>query len=303
MVRGAAGQENMRPFSGAILGSLWMLSSCIFYACSASLVREIGDTYTPYQLTMIRSLIAVAVLAPFYLREGGSLMFIPKRFFMHLLTGVFTYLGIVFWFFATASMPIADFFALQFVTPLLTMAFAIIFLREQSDVRSWLAALIGFSGVLVILRPGIIEVSFAAVAALISALFYASDNTVIKSLSRNVSPTMIVYYAHLLMIPISLPMAYTTWKTPDAYDFTVIVAICLCLTIAYLSVTKAIALTVARVVQPVNFMRMPIAAIFGWVLFNEFPDIWTWIGAVIIFGATTYAVRRGARTAKGYKNS
>ena len=114
---------------------------------------------------------------------------------------------------------------------------------------------------------------------------------------------MIVYYAHLLMIPISLPMAYTTWKTPGAYDFTVIVAICLCLTIAYLSVTKAIALTVARVVQPVNFMRMPIAAIFGWVLFNEFPDIWTWIGAVIIFVATTYAVRRGARTAKGYKNS
>ena len=286
----------MKQLPGAILGSLWMLSSCFFYALAASLVREVGDTYTAFQMTMIRSLIAVIVLAPVYLGEGGKLIFIPKRFFMHFLTGVFTYLGIIFWFFATASMPIADFFALQFVTPLLTMAFAIIFLREKADARSWGAALIGFAGVLVILRPGIIEISFAAVAALISAVFYASDNTVIKSLSKGVSATMIVYYAHLLMIPISIPMAVITWKQPTMYDLGVIVALCLCLTMAYLSVTKAISLTVASVVQPVNFMRMPIAAVFGWVLFNEFPDFWTWFGAIIIFCATTYAVRRGAKT-------
>ena len=286
----------MNQLSGAILGSLWMLSSCIFYAVAASLVREVGDTYTAFQMTMIRSFVAVVVLAPVYLSEGGKLIFIPKRFFMHFLTGVFTYLGIIFWFFATASMPIADFFALQFVTPLLTMVFAVIFLAEKTDVRSWIAALVGFAGVLVILRPGIIEISFAAMAALISAVFYASDNTVIKSLSKGVSATMIVFYAHLLMIPISIPMAIVTWKQPTLYDFGVIVVLCLCLTMAYLSVTKAISLTVARVVQPVNFMRMPIAAIFGWVLFNEFPDIWTWFGAIIIFCATTYAVRRGAKT-------
>ena len=231
-----------------------------------------------------------------YLRmKGGKLLFIPKRFFMHFLTGVFTYFGIIFWFFATAVMPIADFFALQFVTPLLTMAFAIIFLGEKTDARSWIAALIGFVGVLVILRPGIIEISFAAMAALISAVFYASDNTVIKSLSKSVSATMIVYYAHLLMIPISIPMAIITWNQPTLYDFGVIVALCLCLTMAYLSVTKAISLTVARVVQPVNFMRMPIAAAMGFMVFGEFPDLWTWFGAVIIFGAAWYAIQQGKK--------
>jgi len=285
----------VKSLPGAVLGSLWMLSSCVFYAAAASLVREIGDSYTAYQMTLIRSVVAVAVLAPLYMREGGKLFFIPERFFMHFLTGLFTYLGIIFWFIATASMPIADFFALQFVTPLLTMAFAVIFLRESADAKSWIAAMIGFSGVLVILRPGIIEISFAAMAALISAVFYASDNTVIKSLSKGATAVMIVYYAHLLMIPISVPLAIVTWKDPTLYDFGIIVAICLCLTMAYLSVTKAISLTIARVVQPVNFMRMPIAAVFGWVLFSEFPDIWTWVGAVIIFCATTYAVRRGTQ--------
>lgn len=273
-----------------------MLSSCVFYAAAASLVREVGDTYTAYQMTFIRSLVAVIALAPVYLSGSGKLFFVPPRFFMHFLTGVFTYLGIIFWFFATASMPIADFFALQFVTPLLTMAFAIFFLREKADARSWIAALIGFAGVLVILRPGIIEISFAAMAALISAVFYASDNTVIKSLTKGASATMIVFYAHLLMIPISIPMAIVTWKQPTLYDFGIIVTLCLCLTMAYLSVAKAVSLTVARVIQPVNFMRMPIAAVFGWVLFSEFPDLWTWVGAVIIFCATTYAVRRGAKT-------
>jgi drug/metabolite transporter (DMT)-like permease len=286
----------MKQLPGAVQGAIWMLSSCIFYAAAASLVREVGDTYTSYQMTMIRSLVAVVALAPLYLSEGGKLLFMPKRFFMHFLTGVFTYLGIVFWFMATASMPIADFFALQFVTPLLTMAFAIFFLREKADMRSWIAALIGFAGVLVILRPGIIDISFAAMAALISAVFYASDNTVIKSLTKGASATMIVFYAHLLMIPISIPMAVVTWKQPTLYDFGIIVVLCLCLTMAYLSVAKAVSLTVARVIQPVNFMRMPIAAVFGWVLFSEFPDIWTWAGAIIIFCSTTYAVRRGAKT-------
>ena len=131
----------MKQLPGAIQGAIWMLSSCVFYAAAASLVREVGDTYTAYQMTMIRSFVAVIALAPVYLSEGGKLFFIPKRFFMHFLTGLFTYLGIIFWFIATASMPIADFFALQFVTPLLTMAFAVFFLRENADARSWIAAL------------------------------------------------------------------------------------------------------------------------------------------------------------------
>ena len=94
------------------------------------------------------------------------------------------------------------------------------------------------------------------------------------------------------MIPISIRMAVITWKQPTMYDLGVIVALCLCLTMAYLSVTKAISLTVASVVQPVNFMRMPIAAVFGWVLFNEFPDFWTWVGAIFLVSTGIYLIKR-----------
>ncbi|MGA0314397.1 MAG: DMT family transporter, partial [Alphaproteobacteria bacterium] len=205
------------------------------------------------------------------------------------------YLGILFWFKAASIMPVADFFALQFTTPLFTIAMAIFFLRERADLASWIATIVGFVGVLIVLRPGMMEISIGAIAALLSSVGYASVNTVIKSLSRTTSPTIIVFYGNLLLAPISLPMAMVEWKTPLLEDWPAILAISILSTIGYLTITKGITLAPARVIQPVNFMRMPLAAVAGWIFFTEFPDVWTWVGTVVIFLATTYAVQRGAR--------
>lgn len=275
-----------------------MLLSGTCYVASASLMRQIGDAYSAYEITFIRSVVAVIILAPLFLRQSRARLW-PERPFAHLVTGILSYLGILFWVMAASSMPVADFFALQFITPLFTISFAIIFLRERADMASWIATLIGFAGVLLVLRPGVIEISLGAMAALASSFFYASVNTVIKSLSRAVSATAIVFYANLLLVPLSLPMAIIEWKTPLWADWPLLLGIAVLSTLGYTWVTKAIALAPARVVQPVNFMRMPMGAAFGWVLFSEFPDIWTWVGAVVIFCATTYAVRRGTRKETG----
>jgi drug/metabolite transporter (DMT)-like permease len=218
---------------------------------------------------------------------------------MHLAVAGFSYMGILFWFTAASTMPVADFFALQFTTPLFTIAMAIFFLRERADLASWIATIVGFAGVLIVLRPGMLEISIGAIAALLSSVGYASVNTVIKSLSRTTSPTIIVFYGNLLLAPISMPMALVHWQAPRLEDWPAILAVSILSTIGYLSITKGITFAPARVVQPVNFMRMPLAAVAGWIFFAEFPDIWTWVGAVIIFLATTYAVQRGTR--KGFE--
>ena len=238
------------------------------------------------------------ILSPVIFRIRGSSL-LPERPFAILMTGVFSYIGIFLWFYSAGRMPVAEFFALQFATPLFTIAFAIIFLRERSDFVSWSATLVGFSGVLIVLRPGLIEVSIAAIAAIACAASYASVNTVIKSLSKTVPTTVIVFYANFLLVPISLPMAIVDWKMPLWVDSPAIVGASVLSTIGYVTVSKGIAMAPARVVQPVNFLRMPIGAAFGWILFSEFPDLWTWLGAIIIFCATTYAVKRGARNKLG----
>jgi drug/metabolite transporter (DMT)-like permease len=110
---------------------------------------------------------------------------------------------------------------------------------------------------------------------------------------------VIVFYINLLMVPLSLPMAVLNWQTPGLNDGLLMAGIAVMSTIGFLSVTRAIALADARVVQPVNFMRMPIAALFGFIFFSELPDSWTWVGALTIFASTYYVVTREARAAAG----
>ncbi|MBK19590.1 MAG: hypothetical protein CMM52_12220 [Rhodospirillaceae bacterium] len=284
----------MKALPVAVQGALWMLTSAVCYVGSATLIRYIGEDYSPFLLTFFRAVIAVIMLAPLMFPVRISSLW-PERPFAVLMTGVISYVGIFLWFYSAGRMPVAEFFALQFATPLFTIAFAIIFLRERSDIASWIATFVGFAGVLIVLRPGLIAVSVAAIAAIACAASYASVNTIIKSLSSNVPTTVIVFYANFLLLPISLPMAIVDWQAPLLADVPAIVGAAVLSTIGYLTVSKGIAMAAARVVQPVNFLRMPIAAVFGWVLFSEFPDIWTWIGAIVIFCATTYTVQRGAR--------
>jgi len=280
--------------SPAVQGAIWMLISGTCYVASATLMRQLGDAYSFYEVTFIRAVLAVVILTPVFLRGKRAPLW-PERPFAVLMTGVFSYLGILLWLVAASSMPVGDFFALQFVTPLFSIAFAILFLRERSDFASWAATLVGLAGVMIVLRPGMIEISVGALAALLSAFFYASVNTVIKSLSRTLSATTIVFYGNVWLVPIAMPMAIVEWKTPLLEDLPLILGVGFLSTMGYVLVTKGISLAPARVVQPVNFMRMPIGAAFGWVLFSEFPDIWTWVGAAVIFCATSYAVRRGSK--------
>jgi len=280
----------------AVRGALWMLLSACCYVSAATLMRGLGDSYSTFQLTFIRTMVAVAILLPLFLR-GGARLRPPHRMGLVVVSAGFTYLGVVFWFFGAAHVPVADFFALQFTTPLFTILLATLLLGQRNDPAAWAATFAGFAGVLIILRPGLITVSAGALATLASCVGYASVNTTVKSLSRDVSATAIVFWTNLLMVALSMPLGVANWQAIAAADWLPVLAISVLTTIAFVTVTRAISLADARIVQPVNFMRMPIGAAIGWLAFAEFPDLWTWIGAVVIFIASTYAVGRGARRA------
>ena len=121
----------MRGFPDALVGAFWMLGSAFCYVASATILRGLGDTYSPFELTFIRSLIATAIILPIFLNQGAKITIIPPRFGMHLAVAGFSYMGILFWFTAASTMPVADFFALQFTTPLFTIAMAIFFARAR----------------------------------------------------------------------------------------------------------------------------------------------------------------------------
>lgn len=281
-------------YSNSIKGALWMLAASLCYVSSATLTRYLAGSYPTFELTFLRCVIGVLVLTPIVLRNNISELK-TKAFPLHCVRAVLTYIAILLWFYATEQVPVGDFFAIQFVSPLFTIAVAAIMLREKVSAKSWLAAIVGFAGVMVIIRPGYIPVSLGVIAALGTAAAYAFVNTCIKVLSRHDSPTVMTFYVNVLVLVLAAIPAYLTWKTPVAEDWPILIAVALSATLAQFCVASSISLADARVVQPMNFLRMPIAAAMGFMVFGEFPDLWTWFGAVIIFGAAWYAVQQGKK--------
>ncbi len=278
--------------SPPVRGALWMLMASFCYVSSATLTRELAGAYPVFELALFRCAIGVCILAPMVL-QGGIGKLKTRIFPLHCVRTVVTYSAILLWFYGTEHVPVADFFAIQFITPIFTIGCAVLMLRERVGVKSWIAAVIGFTGVLIIIRPGLIDITWGIGAAVTTAASYALINTLIKIMSRHDSPVVISFYANFLVLPVSLIPAILTWKTPAMEDLPALLGVALFSTMAQLCVAFSISLADARVVQPMNFMRMPIAAALGYFAFNEFPDLWTWVGAVVIFGAGWYAVQQG----------
>lgn len=281
------------PQAAAIRGILWMLAAGVLSAVTAGLVRHLSGAFSAVELVLFRTLVGLFLLAPWLLYKGvGSLR--TGRLPLYSLRTVFAYLAMVMSFYALAHIPLAEVYALQFTIPLFTIMLAVLLLGQRAGMGSWIACLVGFSGALVIVRPGFVELSVAAVLALVSALMSAGSNTTIKMLSRTESPEIITVYANLLMLPLALIPSLFVWVTPSWEQAPWLICLGLAGSISGYCFTRSVAAADARIVQPFQFMRMLFAALVGYVVFTELPGSWTWLGAVIIFASSTYIIRREA---------
>lgn len=283
-------------FPPVVRAIAWMVFAGASYVSSGALVRFIADGFSPFQLVFLRGVVAMLFLAPMFWRTGIAGLR-TTQFRLHCGRSFLTYSGLLLWFYSVTVIPLADYYALLFTLPLFTIAGAVLFLGERAGPRTWVATTVGFIGALVILRPGFVEVSLGAVAALGAGLSYAGVNTCTRVLARKDSATVIVAYVNFLVLLLALVPALMTWSTPGTTDLLVIVGIGVVSTIGQIALTRAIALAEARVIQPFDFLRLPLAALFGYVLFAELPDLWTWVGAIIIFASAYYVLSRETRPA------
>lgn len=267
-----------------------MLLAAFCYTVTGAVVRYLADSVPVFEVIFFRSLIAVALMAPLVMRSGLS-GFKTTRFPLHLLRLVLMYAGFLAWFYGVTLIPLADYYALQFLMPIFTIAGAVLFLGEHANWRHMAAIAVGFAGALIILRPGLIEISLGALGAIGAAVTFASVNVCSRVLSRTDSVTMIVTYSNLMVLPLSLLPALPGWITPDWTEAMWILCIGVVGTLGQFSITRAVAVADARIVQPFDFARLPFAAVIGYFVFDEIADGFTWTGAVIIFAAATYVLR------------
>jgi len=201
------------------------------------------------------------------------------------------------WVIGVTLLPLAHVTALDFTMPMWTALIAILFLGEKAKTHRMLALAMGFAGVLVMLRPGLEIVTEGALIVLVGAVFYGASNVMMKSLLSDDAPWVIVFWMQLIQLPLSLLPAifWFDWIWPDWSDAPWLLAIGLTGLTAHFSIARAFQLADATVCMPVDFVRLPLAALMGWLFYTEGVSIWVVIGALLIFGGNYYSVWRETR--------
>ena len=198
----------------------------------------------------------------------------------------------IMFFTGIATTPLATANALGFAAPLFAAALATLFLGESFRWRRWGAMFFGFAGTLVILRPGFVSLEFGPLMILSSSFLWGVMLVVIKSIGRSdPSPTIVVYML-LFMTPLSLVPALFVWIWPTPEQIVMLFIMGMFGTAGQFALAQALRLADTAVVLPIDFFRLVWASLFGYFLFAEVPDIFTWIGGIMIFTGATYLALR-----------
>ena len=278
-----------------VQGLLWMMASTASFSAMIITVRYLADTIPPFEQVFLRSVISLAIGLPMVLRvwRETARTFRPNALGrLYAGRGLSTYIGVSAWFFAIAALPLAEAVALHFTLPIIGLILSAVVLREHITRARWLAVVIGFGGVLIILRPGAEAFDIMALVVLLSAAGYASGDIFTKLLSRTEPVRLIVVNLNIYLIVFAAIPTALDWHTPPASDIPMILVMGITAWMAHMCLAQAMKRADASVIIPMEFIRLPITAVGAYIFFAEVPGVWTLVGAAVIFFGTWQLARK-----------
>jgi drug/metabolite transporter (DMT)-like permease len=271
-------------------GAAWIILAAFLLTIMGALVKVVARDIPAVQIVFMRSLIGTAVVLPFVLRAGLA-GWKTKRPAMHALRVAFGISGMFCVFYSFGHIPLADAVAIIFSRPLFAVALAIPFLGEVVGWRRASAAVVGFIGVLIMVRPGTKGFEPAYLVAVAAALFAGSTAIIIKKLSRTESTTTIVLWFSVGGTVISFIPAALLWTPPTPIQWALLLAIGITGVTGQTALTRAFSTGETSFVAPFDYARLLFAAWLGFAFFAEIPDKFSVLGALVIVGSG-YAVAR-----------
>lgn len=279
-------------------GALWMLASAFVFTGMAMLIKYLGDEYSPALQSFYRQGAGLLLLAPIILRDPAAAFRATRPGLMIFRAAVLT-LGMIFGFYAYQELPLADANALSFTRTLWMVPLAALVLRETVGPWRIGATLVGFCGVLVMMRPSAeISLTLPVAAALASGLLIAAGITGMKIMSRDHSLTTITVCGAVLGFVMSAPFALLEWRWPSLPDFLLLAAMGAFGLASQICYIKGMTLGDAAAMAPIDYSRLVIAIVVGFFVFQEVPDAATLAGAAIVIAATLFITVREARLQK-----
>lgn len=273
-----------------------MLGSAVGFTGMTTLIKYLGADYPAALQTFYRQAAGLLVLLPMILRDWKG-AFRTTRPGILLFRSAAGTLAMILGFYAYQKMPLADANALSFTRSLWLVPLAALVLRESLGPRRIGAAIVGFAGVLIMLRPGAGGVSFGPpeAAALGSAFLFALTITGMKVMTRDHSPFVLLVYAAVLGLVFATPPALFVWRWPEPVDLALLAAMGVLGVITQGCYIKGMQIGDAAAMAPIDYTRLVFAAGAGFVLFGEVPGVWTLAGAAIVVASTLYITWREQR--------
>ncbi len=283
--------------SDAAKGSAYMVLSGVIFACMWVIIRQASETMDPALIVFYRNLFGFMALTPFYYSHGFS-GFVTDRFRLHVLRGTGMLIGTYSIFYAISVTPLATVVAITYAAPVFGAVGAIWILKETVHLRRVMSIIVGFVGVLIVIRPFNLELTMGVDAALLGAMAMAMSLIVVKMLSRTEKPQTIVAYAYVFVLPISFVVALFYWRTPTWEELGLMAVLGVGVNYGQIFLVRAFQKSDVMAVLPLDFIRFLLASFFGIWLFSEPVDIWVWVGAILILTSTVYTAHREAQAHK-----
>jgi S-adenosylmethionine uptake transporter len=277
-----------------IQAALWMIITIVSFLAMAVAARQLSQTMSTFEILSFRSLIGILILLPLVLRRGGSVLRTHQPL-LHIGRNVVHFGGQFGWVVGVSLLPLAQVFALEFTTPIWVALLAAVFLHERLTRHRVIVVVLGFVGVMIILRPGIDVIQPAALVVLGAAMCFAGSVVMVKLLTRRDAPLAVIFYMSLIQLPMGLIPALFDWVVPAWSDVPLFLIVGISALSAHYAMARALMVADASVIFPIDFLRLPAAAVLGYLVYSEALDSWTLLGAAVIFGANYYGVLRESR--------
>ncbi|WP_417460017.1 DMT family transporter [Kordiimonas sp.] len=284
----AGGNNNLRGV--AFMATYAICQSLIWVA-----VRLLAERYSPELLVFYRNFFGLIAMMPLIISRGPGILK-TSRPLMHGVRGLVACVGVYSLFYALSTAPLATVVAITYLAPIFSGITAVLFMGERAGPARYIALVLGFIGMLIVVQPSHASgATFGVAAALVGAVMTAGAFVSVKMLSRTEDMGTMVVSQFVLLLPVSFIIALNHWVWPSFADFCLMALMGLGFTVAQSAMARAFAAADATVVLPVDFLRLLVAAVAGVVLFGEMPDIMVWGGGFLILMAAVLSAYGGSR--------
>ena len=259
-----------------------IITSVFFGTVMLSFLKIAQEDVNVYVAGFFRFFLGLVIILPYIIKKKDAVLK-TTHLKQHFLRAILGLPAMLLYFSALVLLPIEKLTAISFVVPLIVTILAVFFLGEKIYIYRTLALLLGFSGMLVIIRPGFVDISIGVYMVLFSALLWSINIIITKKISKDDSAITILAYQSIFMSLLSFFIVLFFWEMPSLKTFVYLILAAMCGTVLHLTLNHAFKLVDVSMTQPYSFLNLVFASIIGYFVFDEIPDLYTWIGALIIF--------------------